>query len=134
MAKPSLVHLIALLWEEDSQVLSFPLLPPHINSACSWKKRKTELVGEYHLLLLVCRLALVISTLLRPLLNVDSRNQRFSDGGSSIISGITELTANIFGRNWTIQMLIQLIRRFDISSPMLSSHNALRLMHVGLCR
>ena len=31
----------------------------------------------------------------------------FPDGGSSIISGIIELAANSFGRNWTIQMLIQ---------------------------
>ena len=35
-----------------------------------------------------------------------------------------ELTANSFGRNWTIQMLIHLISQFVGSSPMLSSHNA----------
>ena len=68
----------------------------HINSPCIWEKRKTGLVGEYHLIQLVCRPALVISAPLKHLLNVDSGKQRFPDGGSSMISGIIELTANSF--------------------------------------
>ena len=46
--------------------------------------------------------------------------------GSSMIFGFIELMVNRFGRNCTIQMLIQLCSRFGGSSPMLSSHNALQ--------
>ena len=88
------------------RVVSFSGLPPQINFPCILKQRKTGLVREYHLLPLFCRPALVISTPLQPLLNVDSVKHRF--GGSSLISGFIELTANSFGRNWAIQMLIQL--------------------------
>ena len=38
----------------------------------------------------------MISTPLQPLLNVDSGMLRFPDGGSSMISGFVELTANNF--------------------------------------
>ena len=44
------------------KVVNFPVMPPHINSPCSWEKRKTWLVGEYHLVPLVCKPVLVIST------------------------------------------------------------------------
>ena len=106
------------------RIVSFSGLPPHINSPCSLEKRKNGLVGEYSLLLLVFSPALVISTPFQPLLNVDSGRQRFPDGGSSMISSFIELTANSFGRNWTIQMLTQLSSHFGCSSPMLSSHIA----------
>ena len=106
------------------RVVSCPGLTPHINSPCSWEKRKTGLVGEYHLLPLVCRPALVISTPLQTDLNANSRKKRFLDGGSFIISGFIKFTANSFCRNWTIQMLIQLSSHFGGSSPMISSHNA----------
>ena len=92
------------------RVVSFPGLPPHINSPCSWEKR-TGLVGEHHLLPLICRPAHVISKPLQPPLNV-------------MIHGFIEFTANSFGRNWTIEMLIRLISHFGGSSSMLSSHNA----------
>ena len=50
-------------------------------------------------------------------------NGGFPDGGPSTISSFIELTVNSFGRDWTIQMLIQLRSQFGGSSPMLSSHN-----------
>ena len=65
----------------------------------------------------------MISTPLQPLLNVDSGKQRFPDGGSSMISDFIELTANSFGRDWTVQMLMQPSSHFGGSNPMLSSHN-----------
>ena len=89
------------------RVVSFPELPTQIISPCSLEKRITGLVGEYLLLPLFCRPALVISTPLQPLMDVDCGKQRFPDGGSFMISGFIELTANSFGLNWTIQMLIQ---------------------------
>ena len=76
------------------------------------------------MLQLACTPVLVISTPLQHLLNVDSRKHSFSDGGSSMISGFNKFTANFFGRNWTIEMLIQLKSHFRGSSPMLSSRNA----------
>ena len=72
--------------------VNFPELSPQIKSHCSWEKIKTVLVGEYHLILFLCRL--VIST---PLLNVDSGMQRFPDGGCSMTSGYIEFTANSVG-------------------------------------
>ena len=42
-----------------------------------------------------------------------------------MISGFIELPAKSFGRNWTIQMLIQLGSHFGGGSLMFSSHNAL---------
>ena len=99
------------------RVLSFPVLPPHINSPFSWEKRKTGQVGKYHFFPLVCRLALVISTVLQFLMNVDSGKQRFPDGGSSMISGFIELTANRSDVHSTRQSVFG-------SSQMLSSRNA----------
>ena len=64
-------------------VVSFPGLPPNINSPCSWEKRETGLsenITCFHRS--ACRPALVISTPLQPRLNVDSGKQRFPDGGS----------------------------------------------------
>ena len=71
-------------------IVSFPSW-----AASLWK---TELVGEHHLLPLVCIPALVISIPLQPLLNVDSGKQRFPDGGSSMICGFTDLKSNSFGK------------------------------------
>ena len=107
------------------KVVSFPGLPPHIISLCNLEKIKIGLVGEYHLLSLVCRPALVISTpLFQPLPNVDIEKQRFPDGGSFMISVFIELTANRFSRNYTIQMLIQLSSHFGGNSPILSLYNS----------
>ena len=63
---------LASVWEEGSQ-------GPHINSPYSWGKIKIRLVVEYHLLQSVCRPALVSSTPLQLLLNVDIGKQRFPD-------------------------------------------------------
>ena len=83
---PSLIHLIYLHYKKKAvRVISFPELPPHINSPCSWENKKIGFVGEYHLLPLVCRPAHVISSPLQPFLNVDSSKQKFPDGSSSII-------------------------------------------------
>ena len=111
------------------RVVSFPGLPPHINSPCSWEKRKpnsSENITRFFLL--VCRPALVISTPL--LLNVDSGKQRLFDGGTSMISGLNELTANSFGWNWTIQMSIQLSSHIGGSSPTMR-FNASRSLSVS---
>ena len=62
---------------------------------------------------------------LRPFLNVVSGKLRFPDCGSSMISGFIELTTNSFGRNWTIQMPIQLSIYIRVQYV---------LMDVGLCR
>ena len=75
------------------RVVSFP---GH-KLALQLKKEKTGLVGEYHLLPLVYRPAPLISTPLQPLLNVDGGKQRFPNGGFSMIFGLIELSANIFG-------------------------------------
>ena len=117
LPKASLIHLRASLWEEGIQ--SCKLL-----WAATLHKLALQL-GEYHLLSLVFRPALLISTPLQPLLNVNSGKQRFPDGGPSMISGFIELTANCFGRNCTIQMLIQQSSHIGGSSRMLSFHNAL---------
>ena len=103
---------------------------------CSWEARSQGCkphVAEYHLLPLVCRPAVAISTSLQSLLNVDSEKYKFPDVGSYMISSFIELTANSFDRNWTIQMLFQLSSSFVGRSPMLSSHNAIWYV-VGLCR
>ena len=62
-------------------VVSFPELPPHINSHCSWEKRTTVLIGEYRLLPLVCRPALMISTPLQPFLNINRGISSFMMAG-----------------------------------------------------
>ena len=88
-------------------------------------KLALRLGKETNRTLLVCRLALVVPTSLQPLLNVDSGKKKFPHGGSSMMSVFIELAANSFGRNWTIQILIQLGSHFGGSSLMLSSHDAL---------
>ena len=49
-----------------------------------------------------------------------------------MISEFIELTANRFGRNWTIQILIQLNSHIGGSRPVLSLHNAFQC--ICLCR
>lgn len=78
---------------------AFPGLPPHVNSPCSGEKRKTGRVREYYLLPLDCPPDLVISTPAQLFLYVLMRKKSFSDGGSCMISGFIELTANNLGRN-----------------------------------
>ena len=76
----------ASLWEGSSQGCRIPWSASIHKLTLQLGKEKNGIVGEYRSLPLVCRLALVISTPLQPLLNVDSGEQRFPDAVSSMIS------------------------------------------------
>ena len=102
------------------RVVGFSGLHPHTNAPCSWEKRKTGIVGEYHLLPLVYRPALVISTPLQPfwMSIVESR-------GFLMAVHLWYPASLSWRRTVLVETgLFRFSSHFGGSGPMPSSHNA----------